>query len=158
MSLKATLQGNYISKAGMPMFVYTVVGKADEIQAYKDAQGANLRTNVETGEILWFRAGRDAQGVRRLPKKSVELLITTNNRVVENTLDDELRLAAKVEDNLAVEIAKAQAQQYAVPQARTVAATAPKAAQPAAAPAVTAGEALEQLVNSTPEGTESISE
>jgi hypothetical protein len=109
--MKANRIRHYVSKKGNVTFVYVVNGKDNEIESYRDAQGANYRefedesnpSNPLNGKPLWFTT--------RALAPEVELEITTNGNVVLKESTEEV--AAKVLDEeqlIAARIAELKAQ------------------------------------------------
>ena len=73
MKLTAKLERKYRSAKGSNVFVYLVSGSATALEAYKNAQGANYRTD-ENGKPIFFS--------NKSFGHSGELIITNNGNVI----------------------------------------------------------------------------
>jgi hypothetical protein len=80
MKLQAKFERKYRSAKGSNVFVYGVTGSADALEAYKNAQGANYRTNDNGKPIYFSNKSFGLEG---------QLLITNNG----NVIFDDTRLA-----------------------------------------------------------------
>jgi hypothetical protein len=117
--MKATFKSTYVSKKGNDTFRYAVTGTAEELAAYKTAQGVNYREDDITGEPLFFTV--------RYAGKSVNLITTKSGNVIADL--SELKASASIAKqfggNLGQSIADAAAAQFLfgggapVPQAVT---------------------------------------
>ena len=117
--MKATFKSTYVSKKGNDTFRYAVTGTAEELAAYKTAQGMNYREDDITGEPLFFTV--------RYAGKSVNLITTKSGNVIADL--SELKASASIAKqfggNLGQSIADAAAAQFlfgggaSVPQAVT---------------------------------------
>lgn len=87
--MKGTYHNSYPKRAKngntVDVFVYTVTGTTDELDAFKDAQGANYRT-TDDGKPLYFTLNYISD--------NVELVFTSNGNVVVDT--SSLRKAANL--------------------------------------------------------------
>ena len=95
---------SYRSKEkGLPTFVYTVKGSAEELAKYKEVQGQYYRED-EDGNPLWFTT--------RSIGPEGKILITTNNNIVADMseFDQAASLAAQYGGNLGTELARSSAQ------------------------------------------------
>lgn len=73
--MKATYQRQHTSsKTNVPVFVYSVEGTDAELVKLREVQGANHRTDKETGKDLWFTT--------RYAGDEAKLIITQNNKVI----------------------------------------------------------------------------
>jgi hypothetical protein len=78
--MKANFSNVYTKRTqtgAIDVFVYHVTGTDDELQAYKDAQGANYREDDTTGKPLFF--------MTQFAGDDVTIIITTTGRVVADT-------------------------------------------------------------------------
>lgn len=73
-TLKIKFLRSYRSKNGTPTFVYGVSGSAEAHAAYAEAQGSFLRTDENTGEVLWFTT--------RFVGEKCDLLVTDTGKVI----------------------------------------------------------------------------
>ena len=73
-TLKIKFIRSYRSKNGTPTFVYAVTGSAEAHAAYAEAQGSFLRTDENTGEVLWFTT--------RFVGDKCDLLVTDTGKVI----------------------------------------------------------------------------
>jgi len=98
--MKIKLQRSYRSKNGHPTFVYSVTGSAEELSAYKDAQGDYYREDETSGEALWFTT--------RCVGTNGKLIITTNGNIVPDmsAFDQAASIAAQYGGNFGQELAK----------------------------------------------------
>jgi hypothetical protein len=98
--MRASFIRSYRSKKGNPTFVYSVKGTAEQLDAFKSAQGDFFREDDKTGAPLWFTT--------RFIGKSAELIITTSGNVVPDMsmFDAQASLAAQYGGNLGAELAK----------------------------------------------------
>jgi hypothetical protein len=98
--MKIKLERSYRSKNGNPTFVYSVSGSAQDLEAYKDAQGDFYREDESTGNPLWFTT--------RCVGKVGSLLITTNGNIVPDmsAFDQASSIAAQYGGNFGQELAK----------------------------------------------------
>lgn len=98
--MKIKLQRSYRSKNGNPTFVYSVHGTAEELEAYKDAQGDYYREDTESGHPLWFTT--------RCVGPNGKLIITTNGNIVPDmsAFDQASSIAAQYGGNFGQELAK----------------------------------------------------
>lgn len=112
--MKATLARSYKSKNGNTVFVYSVSGKAEELEAFAKAQGDNHRVDEATGKPLWFTT--------RCIGQTGELIITTNGKVVPDmsAFDQAASLAKQYGGNLGDQLAKAAAEQLLGHRGNTV--------------------------------------
>lgn len=92
--MKATRLRHYVSKKGNTTFVYVVNGKDSEVEAYRDAQGMNLREFADENDANHPLNGKPLFFTTRALPSEVELEITTNGNVVVKEDTDEV--AAKV--------------------------------------------------------------
>ena len=151
--LKATFQFHYISKNGTPTDSYTVTGTAEELQAYEAAMGSFFKIDEKTQSPIYWRSRTAPDGSRKMLKQSLTLLITANNKVVEDTSKEDLALSNAVQANLAKAIAEAQAQAYLPQNQRqqraqvTIVETPNQLANAKGAPVVTAQNALDNAIN-----------
>ena len=104
-NLSAKLQRNYRNKKGTLVFVYEVSGNEASIEAYKAAQGDNLREDEDTGAPLWFTS--------RCAGNRADLIITSKNQVIADMsqLEAAASLAAQFGGDFGQELAKAQVAQ-----------------------------------------------
>ena len=113
--MKAKIENYYRSKkTGLPVFVYVVSGTEAELSAYKEAQEAvklpNNKTAYvedESGRPLYF----STRPLSTKRSESVELMITTNGRIVADDLDKVLTQQATLDDYILREQAKLMAMQ-----------------------------------------------
>jgi hypothetical protein len=80
--MKAISNGTYpkrnqVTGVVTDVFVYNVHGTEEELQAFKDAQGANYRVDSKTNEPLFFSP--------RYVGEEVTIIITSNGRAVADT-------------------------------------------------------------------------
>lgn len=94
---------SYRSKNGNPTFVYEVSGSANDLAAYKEAQGEFYREDDKTGSPLWFTT--------RCVGQTGNLIITTNGNIVPDMskFDQAASIASQYGGNLGSELAKASA-------------------------------------------------
>lgn len=95
MALKGTATSSYRSQRGTRVFVYNVTGSNAELGKFKEAQGDNYR-ETDTGVPLFFFA----MGQGRSPKPTINLVITTNNRVVIDDTRDVLAREALIDQHM----------------------------------------------------------
>lgn len=102
--MNVSLSRSYRSKNGNPTFVYKVTGKAEDLEAFKDAQGEYYREDTITGDPLWFTT-------RCIGPKGT-LIITTNGNIVPDmsAFDQASSIAAQYGGNFGQELAKQAAQ------------------------------------------------
>lgn len=102
--MKIKLIRSYRSKNGNPTFVYEVSGNAQDLEAYKDAQGDYYREDESTGTPLWFTT--------RCVGTSGSLIITTNGNIVPDmsAFDQAASIASQYGGNFGQELAKQAAQ------------------------------------------------
>jgi len=127
--MNAKFNKTYRSKrSGKLVFMYTVHGTVAELEAYRDAQGINLRETVD-GTPLFYSTSYKGE--------RTDLICTSEGKIIADTseFDKMASLAEAYGGNLGAEIAKAAAQ--------NLMGYAPKAAAPATAPKVVAPEAPE---------------
>jgi len=92
--LKATRLRHYVSKKGNTTFVYLVNGSDSQLEAYRDAQGANFREFQDEQNPDNPLNGKPVYFTTRALQQEIELEITSNgNVVVAEDTDD---VAAKV--------------------------------------------------------------
>jgi hypothetical protein len=98
--MRVKLIRSYRSKNGNTVFVYSVSGNADQIEAYKAAQGDNYRED-ENGTPLWFTT--------RCIGKTGSLIITSAGKIVPDmsAYEQAASLAAQFGGNFGQELAKA---------------------------------------------------
>lgn len=98
--MKVKLIRSYKSRNGNTVFVYSVSGNANQIEAYKAAQGDNYRED-ENGTPLWFTT--------RCIGKSGSLIITAAGKIVPDmsAYEQAASLAAQFGGNFGQELAKA---------------------------------------------------
>ena len=98
--MKVKLIRSYKSRNGNTVFVYSVSGNANQIEAYKAAQGDNYRED-ENGTPLWFTT--------RCIGKSGSLIITATGKIVPDmsAYEQAASLAAQFGGNFGQELAKA---------------------------------------------------
>jgi hypothetical protein len=88
--MKAVFQNSYPKRTKnnniVDVFVYSVDGTEAELEAYKDAKGAEYREDSETGKPLWFSLNYVGE--------VCPMIITTNGNVVADT--SQLRKAANL--------------------------------------------------------------
>lgn len=91
---------SYRSKNGNPTFVYAVSGNANDLAAFKEAQGEFYREDETTGSPLWFTT--------RCVGDNGKLIITTNGKVVPDmsAFDQAASIAAQYGGNFGQELAK----------------------------------------------------
>lgn len=96
---------SYKSQKGNTVFVYSVAGTAEQLEAFAKAQGENHRVDEKTGESLWFTT--------RCVGQSGQLIITTNGKVVPDMskFDQAASLAAQYGGNFGDQLAKMAAEQ-----------------------------------------------
>lgn len=80
--------------------MYEVSGSANDLAAYKDAQGEFYREDEKTGTPLWFTT--------RCVGDSGSLIITTNGKIVPDmsAFDQAASIAAQYGGNFGQELAK----------------------------------------------------
>lgn len=119
----------YRSKNGNATFVYAVSGNAQDLEAFKVAQGEYYREDEKTGSPLWFTT--------RCVGDNGKLIITTNGKVVPDmsAFDQAASIAAQYGGNFGQELAKQ--------AAMSILGTAPAAEAPAEAPAAAPVAAVE---------------
>lgn len=100
--MKIKLLRSYRSKNGHAVFVYAVSGSAEQLAAYKKAQGENYRED-ENKTPLFFTT--------RCVGNTGELIITTNGKVVADMskFDQAASIASQYGGNFGQELAKAAA-------------------------------------------------
>lgn len=98
--MKIKLIRSYRSKNGNPTFVYAVSGNANDLAAFKEAQGEFYREDEKTGSPLWFTT--------RCVGDNGSLIITTNGKVVPDmsAYDQAASIAAQYGGNFGQELAK----------------------------------------------------
>ena len=98
--MKIKLIRSYRSKNGNPTFVYAVSGNANDLAAFKAAQGEFYREDETTGSPLWFTT--------RCVGDNGKLIITTNGKVVPDmsAYDQAASIAAQYGGNFGQELAK----------------------------------------------------
>lgn len=98
--MKIKLIRSYRSKKGNPTFVYGVTGSANDLAAYKEAQGSFYREDDSTGQPLWFTT--------RCVGENGSLIITTNGKIVPDMskFDQAASLASQYGGNFGEELAK----------------------------------------------------
>ena len=98
--MKIKLIRSYRSKNGNPTFVYAVSGNANDLAAFKEAQGEFYREDETTGSPLWFTT--------RCVGDNGKLIITTNGKVVPDmsAYDQAASIAAQYGGNFGQELAK----------------------------------------------------
>lgn len=91
---------SYRSKNGNPTFVYAVSGTANDLAAFKEAQGEFYREDESTGSPLWFTT--------RCVGDNGKLIITTNGKVVPDmsAYDQAASIAAQYGGNFGQELAR----------------------------------------------------
>ena len=101
--MKIKMIRTYRSKNGNPTFVYEVSGSANDLAAYKEAQGQFYREDETSGSPLWFTT--------RCVGDNGSLIITTNGKIVPDMskFDQAASLAAQYGGNFGEELAKATA-------------------------------------------------
>ena len=101
--MKIKMIRTYRSKNGNPTFVYEVSGSANDLAAYKEAQGQYYREDETTGSPLWFTT--------RCVGDNGSLIITSNGKIVPDMskFDQAASLAAQYGGNFGEELAKATA-------------------------------------------------
>lgn len=114
-----SLQGKFNSmyyKNGRPVYVYNVTGTKKELEQYQAVQGINYKTDPVTNLPLFWLPGM-VNGVMRLVAPTIDISITggDNPRAVYDDSKQRFNLMNKVNENLAVEIAKVMAQQWVNP-------------------------------------------
>ena len=91
-----------LSKNGQPVtvFVYTVSGSDDELEQFKDAQGADHYRESDDGEPLWFST--------RVAGPNPTLLFTAKGQIVADmsAFDKAHSLAQQYGGSLGAELAK----------------------------------------------------
>jgi len=102
--MKIKMIRSYRSKKGNPTFVYGVTGSANDLAAYKEAQGGFYREDDTTGQPLWFTT--------RCVGENGTLIITTNGKIVPDMskFDQAASLASQYGGNFGEELAKLTAQ------------------------------------------------
>lgn len=102
--MKIKLIRSYRSKNGNATFVYGVTGSANDLAAYKEAQGEYYREDETTGQPLWFTT--------RCVGDNGKLIITTNGKIVPDmsAFDQAASIAAQYGGNFGQELAKQAAQ------------------------------------------------
>lgn len=98
--MKIKLIRSYRSKNGNPTFVYGVSGNANDLAAFKEAQGEFYREDEKTGSPLWFTT--------RCVGDNGSLIITTNGKVVPDmsAYDQAASIASQYGGNFGQELAK----------------------------------------------------
>lgn len=99
--MKATYLRQHTSKAtNVPVFVYSVEGSAEDLVKLREAQGANHRTDKDTGVDLWFTT--------RYAGEEAKLIITSNNKVIADMSEFKKldSLAKQFGGNLGEQLAK----------------------------------------------------
>ncbi len=98
--LKVSLKRSYRSANGNTVFVYSVSGKPDAIEAYKQASGDFYREE-ENGTPLWFTT--------RCIGNSGSLVITSKGKIVPDmsAFEQAASLAKQYGGNFGAELAKA---------------------------------------------------
>lgn len=95
--LKAKLVSSYRKKeSGNVVFRYAVSGNPEDIKAYEEAVGDNLKTDDQTGQPLYFTT--------RYVSDNIKLLITSEGNVV--TDDTELTKMQSLVNQYGIEVAK----------------------------------------------------
>lgn len=97
--MKAKFIRSYRSKNGNTVFVYGVAGTKDQIDAFKEIQGDQLRESDE-GVPLWFTT--------RFIGNTGTLVVTSNNKIVPDmsAYEKANSLAEQFGGNLGQELAK----------------------------------------------------
>src|SRR5687767_14285725 len=126
--LTGKFSSSYRKPGGRLMYIYFVNGTAKEIEAFKSAQGTNLRTD-DKGNILFFVSATLPNGGMRLLKPTINITISggENPRAVLDESNQQFAFMAKVEDHLAL----ATAQEMAKLLVNPIQSTVPAVAQPA---------------------------
>lgn len=98
--MKTKLIRSYKSKAGNTVFVYSVSGTTEQVEAYKAAQGDNYRES-EDGTPLWFTT--------RCIGNTGTLVITSKGKVVPDmsAFEQAASLAKQYGGNFGQELARA---------------------------------------------------
>jgi len=98
--MKIKLIRSYRSKNGNATFVYGVTGSANDLAAYKEAQGEYYREDETTGQPLWFTT--------RCVGDNGKLIITTNGKIVPDmsAFDQAASIAAQYGGNFGQELAR----------------------------------------------------
>ena len=101
--MKVKLIRSYRSKNGNVTFVYSVSGKASDLESYKNAQ-ADFYREDEEGSPLWFTT--------KCIGETGTLIITTNGKIVPDmsAFDRANSLAEQYGGNLGQELARGAAQ------------------------------------------------
>ena len=88
--MKAIFQNSYPKRTKnntvVDVFVYSVEGNDQELDAYRDAKGSEYREDSDTGKPLWFSLNYVGE--------TCPMIITTNGNVVADT--SQLRKAANL--------------------------------------------------------------
>lgn len=95
LSIKAKNNQYRKSGNGRPVFTYTVTGSAEELAAYKAAQGSNYK-ETEEGEALFFSTTPLAQGAELVANQA-----GTNYSVRTNLEDVALERELAIEKEMA---------------------------------------------------------
>lgn len=100
--MKISFERTYRSKKGNATFVYGVKGNAEELAAYKEAQGDFYREG-DNGQPLWFTT--------RFVGNTGSLIITSNGNLVPDMsdFDKAASLSAQYVGNFGQELAKSAA-------------------------------------------------
>tara|TARA_R110000751_G_scaffold101174_3_gene195237 strand:- start:5 stop:400 length:396 start_codon:yes stop_codon:yes gene_type:complete len=98
--MRIKLERSYRSKNGNPTFVYGVSGNANDLSAYKSAQGEFYREDETSGTPLWFTT--------RCVGQTGDLIITTNGNIVPDmsAFDQASSIASQYGGNFGQELAK----------------------------------------------------
>ena len=100
--MRIKLERSYRSaKTGNPVFVYSVTGSDEDLNAFKEAQGQYYRTDESTGNPLWFTT--------RCVGPQGSLIITTKGNIVPDMskFDQAASLAAQYGGNFGDALAQA---------------------------------------------------
>jgi hypothetical protein len=102
--MKISLQRTYRSKNGNPVFVYKVSANAENLEAFKQAQGEYYKED-DHGSPLWFTT--------RCVGQTGTLIITTNGNIVPDmsAFDQAASLAAQYGGNFGQTLAENMAKQ-----------------------------------------------
>jgi len=104
--MKGKFRNQYRSKAGNVVFVFTVTGSAEQLEAYKKAQGDNYREDEETKAPLYFTTNYTGDNIKLVLNRAGDRVLVDNSDI-----EKAVSMSKQLGGNLGQEIAKLQAKQ-----------------------------------------------